>query len=71
MSVVSVLGVWANGIMGYRFLDHLSPSFYYKPEVDTLRLWLSIDGLFLTLFALGCVLFMVVVFGNVRYDVKE
>ena len=71
VSLVSVLGVWINGIFGYRLLDRLSPDFYYKPEVDTLRLWLSIDGAFLTLFALGCMLFLAGVFGNVRYETGE
>ncbi|HEX9943404.1 MAG TPA: hypothetical protein VGG03_15415 [Thermoanaerobaculia bacterium] len=64
LSVLSVLGVYANGIFGYRFLDRRSPGFYYKPDEETLRLWLSIDGWFLTVFAFGCVLFMVVLFST-------
>ena len=52
LSIASVLGVWANGILGYRLLDHLVPSFYYTPDTTTLNLWLSLDGLFLTLFFL-------------------
>lgn len=66
LSVVSVIGVFANGIFGYRLLDHLSPSFYYVPDEKTLGLWLTIDGLFLTLFALGGILFLVVVFTTAR-----
>lgn len=61
---LGVLGVWGNGLFGYRLLDHLSPSFYYLPETETLNLWLSIDGAFLTVYAIGCTLLMVVVFGT-------
>lgn len=71
LSIVSVLGVFANGIFGYRYLDQISPSFYYKPDEGTLRLWLSIDGGFLTLFAVGCVLFLLVVFGGVKYEAQD
>jgi nitric oxide reductase large subunit len=68
ISIVSVLGIYANGIFGYRLLNRFSPGFYYQPEPRTLNLWLSIDGAFLTLYAIGCVLFMMVLFGNVSYD---
>jgi heme/copper-type cytochrome/quinol oxidase subunit 1 len=71
LSLVSVLGVLANGIFGYRLLDHLEPAFYYRPEPDTLRLWLTIDGAFLTLFALGSLPFLVVVLGALRHDAPE
>lgn len=69
LSIASVLGVWANGILGYRLLDHLSPSFYYTPDTQTLNLWLSLDGLFLTLFAVGSILFLIVVFGSTKASV--
>lgn len=68
LSLVSVLGVWINGIFGYRYIDRLSPGFYYQPDTEKLRLWLSIDGGFLTLFAAGCILFLLVIFGNVKYE---
>lgn len=71
VSVVSVLGVYTNGIFGYRLLDHLSPDFYYKPDPEKLRLWLAIDGWFLTLFGLGCVLFMLVLFGTTRQGGRQ
>lgn len=70
LSVVAVLGIYANGIFGYRLLNRTAPGFYYKPETETLNLWLSIDGCFLTLFAVGCFLFMLVVFGCVKYEAK-
>lgn len=38
LSVISVLGVWANGILSYRYIDRLSPCFYYKPDAEKLRL---------------------------------
>jgi hypothetical protein len=68
--VISVLGVYANGIFGYRLLDRISPAFYYKPDMKTLRLWLSIDGGFLTLFAIGCLLFMIVVFSVTKQQAE-
>ena len=71
LSVISVLGVYANGLFGYRLLNRISPGFYYKPDKATLNLWLSIDGWFLTLYAFGCLLFMLVVFANVRYEVQD
>lgn len=63
IALVAVLGVYGNGIWGYRLLDRVAPSFYYEPKPETLRLWLSIDGGFLTLFAVGCGLFLAIVFG--------
>jgi hypothetical protein len=46
---VAVLGVLANGIIGYRILDVFFAGFYYEPKTAVLNLWLSIDGAFLTL----------------------
>lgn len=71
LSVASVVGVFVNGQWGYRWLDRRSPGFYYKPDTETLNLWLSIDGLFLTIFALGAFVFLWVVFRGVDYDSKE
>jgi cbb3-type cytochrome oxidase subunit 1 len=58
LCVVSVLGVWANGIFGYRYLNGISPQFYYENEMSTLQVWLGIDGAFLTLFAVGGLIFL-------------
>ncbi len=71
VSLAAVLGVWANGLFGYRYLDRLSPGFYYRPDAEKLRLWLAIDGAFLTLFAAGCILFLIVVFGGMRYPARD
>ncbi len=63
LSVASVLGLLLNGIVGYRLIDRLSPGFYYQPDEAKLRLWLSIDGAFLTLFTIGSIIFLRVVLG--------
>lgn len=65
--VAAVLGVYANGIFGYRILDRFSEGFYYRPDQDVLNLWLSIDGLFLSLYGIGCLLFLIVVLRSTRY----
>ncbi|MCI0415747.1 hypothetical protein L0222_23480 [bacterium] len=65
--VTAVLGVMVNGLVGYRILDRISPSFYYIPDQKILSLWLSIDGLFLTLYGAGCFLFLVVVSRSTEY----
>ena len=67
MCVTAVLGVLVNGIIGYRVLDLISPSFYYVPNKQVLNLWLSIDGVFLSLYGLGCVLFLIVVVHSTDY----
>lgn len=67
MCVSAVLGVLLNGIFGYRVLDFISPSFYYIPNQQVLNLWLSIDGVFLSLYALGCALFLLVVIRSTSY----
>ena len=67
VSVVAVLGVFANGIIGYRILDALVDGFYYRPDTPTLNLWLSIDGIFLSLYGVGCLLFLSALLHSTRY----
>jgi cbb3-type cytochrome oxidase subunit 1 len=67
LCVSSVLGVFINGIMGYRMLDMISPNFHYIPDKQILNLWLSIDGAFLTLYGLGCALFLIVIVRSTNY----
>lgn len=67
LCVTAVLGVLLNGIFGYRLLDSVSPRFYYVPDKSVLNLWLSIDGVFLSLYGLGCALFLVVVIRSTGY----
>ena len=68
LCVTAVLGVLLNGIFGYQVLSLISPRFYYIPDKSVLNLWLSIDGLFLSLYALGCALFLVVVVRSTSYE---
>jgi len=56
--VIAVLGVFANGIIGYRILDAIVDGFYYTPVTSMLNLWLSIDGIFLSLYGVGSLLFL-------------
>ncbi len=65
--VVAVIGVLANGIIGYRILDVFFNGFYYEPETAVLNLWLSIDGMFLSLYGVGCGFFLVAVLSSTRY----
>ncbi len=63
-----VLGVFANGALGYPILELISPRFYYVPDKTLLNLWLSIDGAFLSLYGVGCVLFLAVILRSTRYE---
>jgi nitric oxide reductase large subunit len=65
--VVGVLGVYLNGIFGYRIIDHIYDGFYYEPNTRLLNLWLAIDGIFLSIYGLGCMLFLFVVLRSTRY----
>jgi len=65
--VVAVIGVLANGILGYRLLDFFFDGFYYEPEKAALNLWLSVDGVFLSLYGVGCGLFLAVVLRSTSY----
>ncbi len=65
--VTAVLGVLLNGIFGYRLLDSISPAFYYIPNKQILNVWLSIDGIFLSLYGIGCVIFLMVVLSSTDY----
>lgn len=71
LCVTGVLGVWANGIVGYRLIDSISDGFYYLPDEGMLDLWLSIDGAFLSIFGLGCLLFLIVVMRSTGYAVEQ
>jgi cbb3-type cytochrome oxidase subunit 1 len=65
---IAVVGVFGNGIVGYRILDALVDGFYYQPVTSMLNLWLSIDGLFLSLYGVGCVMFLAVLLKSTRYS---
>jgi heme/copper-type cytochrome/quinol oxidase subunit 1 len=65
--VAAVLGVFTNGIVGYRLLDIISPEFYYLPDKQILNTWLAIDGIFLSLYGVGCALFLLTVLSSTKY----
>ena len=71
LSVVGTLGAWANGAFGYAILSWIHPGFYYEPEMAFVRLWFGISGIFLTVYGLGCVLFLWVVFRSTAYRAES
>ena len=70
LSVVGVVGVWANGTIVYEVLGHLvQPGFYYiEADGQSVRnLWFGIDGAFLTLYGLGCLIFLYILMTRTAY----
>ena len=67
LSVIGTIGAWANGTFGYAVLGLVSPGFYYLPEMKMLRVWFSISGVFLTLYGVGCALFLWVLLRSTAY----
>ena len=60
--------ILVNGIFGYRVIDLFYDGFYYKPITSALNLWLGLDGVFLSLYGVGCVLFLIVLLRSTRYS---
>jgi hypothetical protein len=61
MTVIGVIGICLNGTLGYEVLAlFVQPHFYYiAGEGQTVRnLWFGIDGVFLSLYAVGCLIFL-------------
>ncbi len=71
LSVVGMLGAWANGGFGYAILSYLYPGFYYEPNMPVLRIWFGVTGVFLTLYAVGCVLFLLAVLRSTTYKTES
>ena len=67
LSVVGTLGAWANGTFGYAVLGLLRPGFYYEPDMTTVQLWFGTSGVFLSLYGLGCALFLWIVLRSTAY----
>jgi hypothetical protein len=70
LSVVGILGVVVNGTIVYEVLGHLvQPGFYYNgPSGQAVRnIWFGLDGAFLTLYAVGCAIFLYIVMTRTRY----
>jgi nitric oxide reductase large subunit len=70
LSVIGVLGVVINGTIGYEFLSMaVQPRFYYiGSEGEMARdLWFGMDGLFLTLYGIGCAIFLYILMKKTSY----
>ncbi len=68
LAIVGTLGAWANGTFGYGLLGLVSPGFYYSPDMPALQVWFGISGLFLSVYGLGCLLFLWVVLRSTGYE---
>jgi len=63
LAVIGTIGVCVNGTIGYEVLSmFVQPDFYYSgPPGQAIRnLWFAIDGVFLTLYGAGSVVFLYV-----------
>lgn len=65
LAVTGSLGVLINGILDYIVIGNLTPSVF--TERGGQNLWLAIDGMFLTLYGVGCILFLVVLLRSTAY----
>jgi hypothetical protein len=71
LAVIGVIGSCVNGTIGYEVLGHLvQPNFYYlgAEGAATRNLWFSIDGAFLTLYGIGCVIFLRTLMTQTAYE---
>jgi cbb3-type cytochrome oxidase subunit 1 len=69
LTAIGVIGVCLNGTIGYGLLGAFQPDFYYGGSgVQTVRnLWFAIDGVFLTMYAAGCIVFLYIVMKKTSY----
>jgi hypothetical protein len=70
LAVAGIIGVLVNGAIVYEVLSHfLQPGFYYNgPDGQWVRnIWFGIDGAFLTLYGIGCVIFLSIVLKRTSY----
>ncbi|HKO58930.1 MAG TPA: hypothetical protein VJ276_23895 [Thermoanaerobaculia bacterium] len=70
LAVIGTLGVCVNGTIGYEFLTmFVKPHFYYiGPAGQAVRnLWFGIDGLFLTVYGLGCAILLYILMTRTAY----
>ena len=66
-----MLGELANGTVGYGILKLINDAFYYQPDMPLLRVWFGVSGVFLTLYAAGCGLFLWVVLKSTAYQAED
>jgi hypothetical protein len=73
LTTIGIIGVCLNGTIGYELLKLVQPEFYYAgPSGLAVRnLWFSIDGVFLTLYAAGCLVFLHIVMNKTTYSHAE
>ena len=69
LAVIGIIGVSVNGTFGYEYLTMAQPGFYYigGPGQAIRNLWFGIDGAFLTLYAVGCVIFLYILMKKTGY----
>jgi hypothetical protein len=70
LSVTGVIGVSVNGTIGYEILGTLvQPGFYYLGEQGAAirNLWFALDGVFLTIYGIGCLVFLHILVRKAAY----
>jgi len=69
LATIGVIGVCINGTIGYELLGLLQPNFYYTGggEAAIRNLWFAIDGVFLTVYGAGCIVFLYIVMKKTAY----
>ena len=69
LTVLGVIGVCANGTIGYELIGAFRSDFYYAGASPAARnLWFAIDGAFLTMYAAGCLVFLYIVIKKTSYS---
>ena len=74
LAVTGTIGVVLNGTLGYEVLGmFLQPDFYYiGPAGQSVRnLWFAIDGVFLSIYGAGSMVFLYVLMTYARYRGEE
>jgi hypothetical protein len=69
LAVTGIIGVLVNGTIGYEAIAAMQPEFYYNgvPGQMLRNLWFGIDGVFLTVFAIGCAIFVYILMKKTAY----
>ena len=69
LTAVGVIGVCINGTIGYELLSLVRPDFYYNgAATQTVRnAWFAIDGVFLSIYGAGCIVFLYIVMKKTSY----
>ena len=70
LAVAGIIGVLVNGAIVYEVIGHVvQPGFYYNgPDGQFARnIWFGLDGAFLTLYGIGCLIFLRIVMTRTSY----